>query len=101
MKRNPIKGSVPGPFFAYDFKAIGDPHATIYRQGDGQPDDFIMQVASVEGGDRLAALLNEAVSLGQRLDLFGSSDPAFCRSKVAYAVAKALGGAIELASFQE
>ena len=97
MKRKPIEGAKPGPFYAYDFAAIGETSGTVYRR-DGRHDDFVMQVATSEGADEMAAILNAAAALASHADLLGGTD-AYRRSKIAHAVAKALDGQIDFISF--
>ncbi len=91
MAKRPAR---PQPFTVQSFRLIGAPDATIYWNGD-----FFMKVESVEGAEALADILNQAAALSQRLDLLGSSHPNYPAEKIAYAVARAMGGMIEFKSF--
>lgn len=86
MRRAPTTGP-NGPFTFFTFEAIGLSRASIDRDAA-----FFMQVDTVAGADRLAALLNAAVALADEPALLvEAGPPEFAATKVAYAVAKALG----------
>jgi hypothetical protein len=86
-----------GPFTVQTFTTIGLTHGSIYRDGE-----FFMQVATGEGASELVDILNRAAMLSQRADLLSQdgNPTTYLREKIAYAVAKAMGGCIDFETFR-
>lgn len=85
-------------FEVNDFRLIGRTHSSIWRAGD-----HFMTLESVEGAELLARLCCEAIRAAARPDLIAgdaASAELFARQRVAFAVAKALGGSIDFDSFE-
>ncbi len=76
------------PFTAYGFKAFRT-DANVLLDGD-----HFMTVNTLDGAKRLAAILNEAVALAEDGGAIGN-EPRWSRTKIAFAVAKALGRQID------
>lgn len=85
-----------GPFTVQTFKTIGLTHGTIYRDAV-----FFMEVATIEGANELAEILNRAAALSASKDLLAQIPMARLRVKIAGAVAKAMGGMIDFDTFRD
>lgn len=90
------RGGTAMPFTVLSFELIGISEASLYWH-----DEFFMRVETIDGANALADILNRAAALSKRSDWLGfrSDRRDYPAEKIAYAVAKAMGGAIEFESF--
>lgn len=91
MKRKPK----PAPFTVH--KHVLDVESAIWHDGK-----HFMTLGTKEGAERLAQILNAAFELATDHHLLSpNASEALNRSRIAHAVAKAMGGAIDYDSFAE
>lgn len=94
-RKRAVAAPNPGPFKVELFPLTDPARASIWR--NGAP---FMQELTPEGAERLVAIINSAIALAAEPGLVSRMGGDFARQRIAYAVAKAMGGDVAPNSFE-